>query len=101
MLNYTIFSKFANVSDFESNVFSKQETIFKDEFSKSKKLQYLEYNDEKTKEKRVKVLVPNTQENIIDIITYYSINSELRGFKLYDLKLVGKVTWKIAYDYAH
>ena len=86
MLNYTKCSKFANVSDFESIVFSNQETIFKDEFSKSKKLQYLEYKDEKTNEKRVKVLVPNTQENIIDIVTYYSIKSELRDFKLYDLR---------------
>ena len=68
----------------------------RDEHTKSKKLQYIEYTDEFTGVDKIKVMVPNATENIIEIVTYYAIEGKLPSFKLFDLRSVGKSTWKSA-----
>ena len=68
----------------------------RDEHTKSKKLQYIEYTDDITGVKKIKVMVPNAKENIIEIVTYYAIEGKLPSYKLFDLKSVGKNTWNSA-----
>ena len=72
----------------------------KDKKSKNLKLQFMKYTDEVSGVEKMKVMIPNSRENIIEVVTYYAIDGKLQSNKPFEIFPVGKVTWKSAKEFA-